>query len=84
MTTDMSQLVKLLSARFLSKPASIAESCRPQLHEWIEEPLEVISFTPDPEAWLKHQPVHRISIDEPATTPPGKETTQSPPPTPTA
>jgi hypothetical protein len=44
--------------------AKKAEALVPQLNDWIEAPLEVISFHPDPEAYFKCRAVHRCSITE--------------------
>ncbi|KAA8913041.1 bacterial alpha-L-rhamnosidase domain-containing protein [Sphaerosporella brunnea] len=57
---------------FNQKFTPIAESCKPQLSEWIERPVEVITFVPYPSTWFQCRAVHRMSIDELATTPIGK------------
>jgi alpha-L-rhamnosidase len=54
----------VLATRFNESFAKKAEALVPQLNDWIEAPLEVISFHPDPEAYFKCRAVHRCSIAE--------------------
>ncbi len=54
----------VLATKFNDSFAKKAEALMPQLREWIEAPLEVISFQPDPDSYFKYRAVHRCSISE--------------------
>ena len=54
----------VLATKFNESFAKKAETLSPQPNEWIEEPLEVVSFQPDPKAFFKCRAVHRYSISE--------------------
>ncbi|KAI5841713.1 bacterial alpha-L-rhamnosidase domain-containing protein [Tricharina praecox] len=69
---DNQAVARKTTTQFNQKFAEVAESCRPKLHEWIERPLEVMSFKPDTSAWFQCHPAHRMTIDELASTPVGK------------
>jgi alpha-L-rhamnosidase len=52
--------------------AQKAEGLKPRLHEWVDHPLSVVEFQPDPEAFFKCTPVRTHTIEELSTLSYGK------------
>ncbi|KAJ7150109.1 bacterial alpha-L-rhamnosidase domain-containing protein [Mycena crocata] len=58
------EIEAILDTNFNAAFADTAESLKPRLHEWIDEPLEVIRFIPDESTYFKWRAEHRLSIHE--------------------
>jgi alpha-L-rhamnosidase len=55
---------RLLKTNINEEFARKAESLKPELHQWIDRPLSVIKFEPDPDAFFKCKAVQIHTIEE--------------------
>jgi alpha-L-rhamnosidase len=59
------QLVeRKLATKINERFVDVAEALTPQLHEWIEHPLEVVSFEPDPSSYFGCRTHHKHTLEE--------------------
>ncbi|KAF2195131.1 glycoside hydrolase family 78 protein [Zopfia rhizophila CBS 207.26] len=69
----VSQTVKRKLSLHVDKDlAAIADLHYRPVYEWVEKPINVVHFTPEPASWFKLEQVHRMSIDQLQNTPLGK------------
>jgi alpha-L-rhamnosidase len=55
---------KLLGTNLNEAFAQKGEALKPELHQWIDHPLRVVKFAPDPEAFFGCKPVQTFTAEE--------------------
>src|SRR5271169_4099446 len=58
------RIEKVLATHFNEAFARKAEACSSKLHEWIDLPLSIITFEPDPEAFFECRTIQQYEISQ--------------------